>query len=118
LTPTTGGARIVSEGNDDKVRVRDAATGECLEVIQGSGDVAMIAASGRAFPWRALRRDMETVIEPVGGGEAVAWFPYAVYTISTHRSGRIWAGSVDNHLYLIRLEGEPVSRPPEELLDD
>ena len=94
------------------MRVWDAASGECLEVIQGSGDIASIAAAGKVFPWRAMSRNLETVIEPAGGGEAVAWFPAAMNPIATHPSGRIWAGSVGNHLYLIRLEGEPDSKPP------
>jgi hypothetical protein len=65
------------------------------------------------------RMNLETVIEPASGGEAVAWFPAALDNITTHPSGRIWAGSVRNHLYLIRLEGERSggdtrgrSRPP------
>jgi WD40 repeat protein len=104
------GRRIVS-GSYDTVRVWDATSGECLEVIQGFGDVASIAAGGAAFPWRAMRLDLETVIVPAGGGEAVAWFP-AMNDITTHLSGRIWAGSWGNHLYLIRLEGEPIPKPP------
>jgi WD40 repeat protein len=71
------GRRIVSgslenPNEDQTVRVWDAPRGECLEVIQASGDVAMIAAPGKAFSWRAVRRDLETVIEPSGGDEAVA----------------------------------------------
>ena len=89
------------------MRVWDAATGDCLEVIQGFGDVAAIAAPASVFPWRAMSRKWETVIEPASGGEAVAWFPAALDCITTHPSGRIWAGTVRNHLYLIRLEGDP-----------
>ena len=69
------GRRIVSGSNDDTVRVWDAASGDCLEVIQGFGDVAAIAAPASVFPWRAMSRNWETVIEPASGGEAVAWFP-------------------------------------------
>ena len=54
--------------------------GECLEVIEGSGDVAAIAAAGSVFPWRAMNRNLESLIEPAGGGEAVAWFPAALKT--------------------------------------
>ena len=71
------GRRIVSGSHDDTVRVWDAATGDCLEVIPGSGDVAAIAAPASVFPWRAMSRNLETVIEPASGGEAVAWFPAA-----------------------------------------
>jgi len=86
------GRRIVSWATDYTVRVWDAATGDCLEVIQGSGDVAAIAAPASVFPWRAMSRNLETVIEPASGGEAVACFPAAMYPIATHPSGRIWAG--------------------------
>ncbi len=105
------GRRIVSGSWDDTVRVWDAVTGECLEEIQGSGDVAAIAAAASVFPWRTMSRNWETVIEPAGGGEAVAWFPTELGNLTTHPSGRILAGSVGNHVYLIRLEGEPHSIP-------
>jgi WD40 repeat protein len=105
------GRRIVSGSYDHTVRVWDGATGDCLEVIPGFGDVAAIAAPASAFPWRAMSRNLETAIEPASGGEAVAWFPAALEHLATHPSGRIWAGTVRNHLYLIRLEGGPDSIP-------
>jgi WD40 repeat protein len=100
-----GGRRIVSGSWDDTVRVWDADRGVCLEVISGKGDVLAIAAGAASYPWRALRCRLETVIERASDGQAVAWFPAALHSIVTHASGRIWAGSVPNHLYLIRLEG-------------
>jgi WD40 repeat protein len=105
--------RIVSGSGwpDRTVRVRDTASTECLEVIQGSPDVAAIAAGGNAFPWRALWRGQETLIVPVAGGDPIAWFPVPLEHITTHPSGRIWAGSVRNHLYIIKLEGEPDPKP-------
>jgi hypothetical protein len=136
------GRRIVSGSIDDAVRVWDADSGQSLEVTQGSGDIAAIAAGGRAFPWRAINRNrasiylqmpkvrgrafpwrainrnLGTVFEPAGRGEAVAWFPAAMDHITTHASERVWAGSADNHLYLIRLEGEPDSKPREELREE
>ena len=96
------------------MRVWDVSSGECLELIEWSCDVAPIAAGGLSFPWRAIPRgeDGETVIEPATGGDAIAWFPVALRCVAADPSGRIWAGSVDNHLYLIRLEGGPDSMPP------
>ena len=41
------GRRIVSGSRDNTVRVWDAATGACLEVIEGFGDVAAIAERER-----------------------------------------------------------------------
>jgi WD40 repeat protein len=99
------GGRIVSGSDDKTVRVWDAASGACLEVIPGEGDVSAIAAGAVAYPWRAVSRGQETVIERANDGQAVAWFPAALEHIATHPSGRVWAGSVGNHLYLIRLEG-------------
>jgi len=105
VTYSPDGRRIVSGSHDDTVWVWDAASGECIEVMEGSGDIAAIAAAGIVFRWRAMNRSLETVIEPAGSGEVVAWFPAAMDHITTHPSGRIWAGSVSNHLYIIRLEG-------------
>jgi hypothetical protein len=81
-------------------------------VIQGSGDVAAIVEGfhdAREFPWRAMNRGNETVIEPAMGGNPIAWFPAALENITTHPSGRRWAGSENNHLYIIQLEGEPAA---------
>jgi hypothetical protein len=103
------GRRIVTASYDNTARVWDAQTGKCLEVIVGARDVAAIASGAKAYLWRALRRGLETVIEPAVGGEPIASFPVAQRNLVAHPSGRIWAGSVGNHLYIIRLEGEPKS---------
>jgi hypothetical protein len=107
-----GGGRIVSASADRTVRVWDAVTGACLEVIQCTGDVTVIAEgfnSTGAFRCRALNRGNETVIGPAAGGEPIARFPAALENITTHPSGRMWAGSVVNHLYIIQLEGQPAA---------
>jgi WD40 repeat protein len=103
------GRRLASRSEDWTVRVWDADSGDCLEVIQGQDDVAAIAkglGGTGEFPWRALSRRDETVIEPAVGGEPIAWFPAQLDHITTHPSGRVWAGKVENHLYIIQLEGE------------
>jgi len=51
-----------------------------------------------------------TVIEPARSGDPIAWFPAAIEHITTHPSGRSWAGSAGNHVYLIELEGKPTVR--------
>jgi hypothetical protein len=101
------GRRIVSGQWDKTVRVWDAESGVCLELIPGKRDVMATAAGATSYPWRALHRGFETVIERASDGQAVAWFPAALNHITTHPSGRIWAGSESegHHLYLIRLEG-------------
>ena len=102
------GQRIASGSEDKTVRVWDAATGECLELIQGSGDVAAIAAGASPQrPWRAIARGQETVIEPAAGGDPVARFPVPLNSLTTDPNGRTWAGSAGNHLYIITLEGNP-----------
>jgi WD40 repeat protein len=100
------GRYIVSGSLDRAVRVWDAASGECLDAFQGSANITHVVEAS-VFPWRAVSLDLETVIEPAGGGAAVAWFPAAIVNRVTNPSGRSWAGSNSNHLYLIRLEGEP-----------
>jgi hypothetical protein len=52
-----------------------------------------------------MRRGLETVVEPTVGGTAVAWFFPALWDITTYSSGRIWAGTARNHLYIVQLEG-------------
>jgi hypothetical protein len=47
------------------------------------------------------------VIEPTSGGDPIAWFPAILKPIAAHPSGRIWAGAVSSHLYLLQLEGVP-----------
>ncbi len=115
------GSRIVSGARDKTVRVWDARSGECLKVIRlpgylVPGDAAAIAAEGATeSPWRAMMRNLETVIEPASGGEPIAWFPEALDNITTHPSGRVWAGSVGHHVHIIQLEGGPGpgrERPP------
>jgi WD40 repeat protein len=99
------GTRIASGSHDGTVHLWDAATGECIEVIQGSGDVRAIAVGASVFPWRALSRNQETVVERAADGAVVAWFPERLANIGTQPSGRLWAGAKSNHLYLLRLEG-------------
>ncbi len=99
-----GGDRIVSDG-DGTARVWDAATGECLQVIQGHGDWPAIAAGSQQFPLRALVRGLETVVERSDNGEPVAWFPVDFGWIATHPSGRTWASTAVNYLCRITLEG-------------
>lgn len=98
------GLRIASR-SWESVRVWDARNGNCLEVVQGSGDVRAIAAGSQAFPLRALARAVETVVEQADTGKPVAWFPAYLRSIVTHPSGRTWAGAAGNYLCLISLEG-------------
>jgi WD40 repeat protein len=105
------GRRVVSKAWD-ATRVWDAESGACLEVIHGWGDVAAIAEAGVTHPWRAIQRGHETVIEPARGGPPVAWFPVGISNITTHRSGRLWAGEAHSQICLIRLVGDAESRMP------
>ena len=51
-------------------------------------------------------RTQETIIECQSTGAPIAWFPAVLHTITTHPSGRSWAGGEGNHLYTLTLEGE------------
>jgi WD40 repeat protein len=106
------GARVVSASLDRTVRVWGAASGECLKVIHTLDSdyiQAIMEEDPDSFPWRALSRDLETAIEPTAGGDPIAWFPADLQCITTHPSGRAWAGAErgGKHLYYIQLEGEP-----------
>ena len=99
------GRQIVSGSDDKTVRVWDATSGDCLKVIEGKGDVAAIAAGDKRFPWRAVQRGLETVVESSEGARAVAWFPEHSQP-TTLPSGRTWV-MVDKYLCLFVLEGNP-----------
>jgi len=98
--------RRLAKGDGGATRLWDAESWECLEVFSRTDEGYATAeqAAAVAFAWRALPRGLETVIEPKAGGEAIAWFSPALSHVSTHPSGRMWAGSAGNHVYLIRLE--------------
>jgi WD40 repeat protein len=109
---TPDGESVVTLTDGDRLRWWNWRTGECWRTVRGVGDFRAIAAD---LPWRALVRDGEVVIE-TSNGEPVAWFPCAPAMrfgqraaglgLTTHPGGRIWAGSVDRHLYHFALEGK------------
>lgn len=66
------GRRIVSASGDSSVRVWDAESTKCLEVIHGQRDVCTIVAG---LPFRAIGHGVETVIETSVKGISTAWFP-------------------------------------------
>jgi hypothetical protein len=101
------GQRLTSASEDNTMRVWDAASGACLQIIEGRTDISAIAAGRPQFPWRAVVRPLETVIESALTGQPVAWFPRALEHIATHPSGRLWAGAATNYLCLFTLEGRP-----------
>ena len=106
---SSDGQRIVSGSRDLTLRLWDAETFACQEVMTGLGDVAAIATGATVFPWRAIARGLETVIEDAVTGRPIAWFPVAFGHITTHPSGRQWVGTSrnSNHVYLFNLKGPP-----------
>jgi WD40 repeat protein/uncharacterized Zn finger protein (UPF0148 family) len=99
------GRRIVFRSWNETT-IWDATSGACVEVIPVSGDVNSIDGDAQDFPLQATSRALETAIEQSSVRPAVAWFPAELDLITTHPSGRIWAGANRNHLYLIKLEGD------------
>ena len=100
------GHQIVS-ASQNEIRLWDAQRGQCLNVIQGSGDVRSVAAGATKFPLRALARDRQTSIVDVCTGEPIAYFPISLNHIASCPKGRTWTGSKGNHVYILTLEGEP-----------
>ena len=112
------GRRIVSQSMDKTVRVWDATSGECLEVIQGSDDARLDRGGGRGVSMAGDEPELETVIEPAGGGEAVPGSPPRWTRSRPTPPAASGPGRWDDHLYLIRLEGEPDSKLAQEELRD
>jgi len=96
-------------GPPSMVEIWDGQNGHCIGSIAGRGDLAAIAQGIKRFPWRALGRRDETVVEWSPSSEVVGWFPVALYSVVTHPSGRSWAGAVTNHLCILTLEGGDTS---------
>src|SRR5262249_42241881 len=71
------GLRIAGASYDRAVRVWDGHTFACLEELPGEGDVAAIAAGASRFPWRAMTRGLETVVEEAATGRVAARVPPA-----------------------------------------
>jgi WD40 repeat protein len=102
---SSDGRTIVSESKSRALRVWDASTGECLEIIDGNGDRLAIAAGSKSFPIRCLGRGPDDVIEISADRRAVAWVSEPLRHIVTHPSSRIWAGKKGECLVVIALEG-------------
>jgi len=101
------GCRLASASEDGTVRLWDTTSECCLEVIQGKADVVALAGGVAFSPSRAVSRVLETAIEETRTGEAVAWFRARFDHLTTHPDGRLWAGTIGSHVYLIALEGDP-----------
>jgi WD40 repeat protein len=99
------GTCIVSGSTDWTVRLWDASSGQCLEVRQNRLDVGDVAAGASQFPWLGCTNALETRIESATDGQAIAWLAWYLDDLTTHPSGRTWAGSFDNYLALFTLEG-------------
>jgi WD40 repeat protein len=104
------GQRLASASLDGRVRVWDAKGGACLKVLEGAGDVDAIV-DPMHFPWWALVRGLETILEDAHSGSPIAWHPVALRNITTHPSGRTWAGGSESNLILFTLEGAAPESP-------
>ena len=117
----------------------DAETDECLEAIESSTELETIDEARSCFSACAIEH-AETVIEAGSGarvmavltalqlvthareagtgrhdGKQIAWFPVAIEHIESDTSGRVWAGPVADHLYIISLEGIEESANQEDI---
>jgi WD40 repeat protein len=101
------GRRLVVEYINGVVEWWDPVSGKVEGWSQQGYEVPEVEKQGDRPIWRAASRRGETVIEPVGGGEPVAWYPADLYLIAHHPCGRAWAGSVRKHLHMFQLEPAP-----------
>jgi WD40 repeat protein len=99
------GTRLTSASRDRTLCLWDAADGVCLQTNSGGGSVVTPAATGSGLPCRGMAGDFETVIRMAATGREVAWLPVVLWPLAASPSGRTWAGSVSNYVYLFTLEG-------------
>lgn len=94
---------------DQLVDVRHIESGKSIEQLEGTLDVAAAACGLDRLCGRAVSRGLELVVESVPAGDTIATLPFRLDGVTTHPSGRIWAGRFKHHITLIALEsGEPV----------
>jgi WD40 repeat protein len=85
----------------------DIASGRRLEPSKDMASWHPTAFGKTQFPLRALVRGSTTVIERTGTNTIVAQLPLELKIMAIHPSGRAWAGSSGNHIFIITLEGGP-----------
>lgn len=95
-------AQIISRSRNGKTRIWNTQTGGFLREVFTEGDLKSVACAAQ-FPWRAVRRGGETVVESVDTGQAIAWYPAGLHSVIVAPSGRLWAGASANHLHLFAL---------------
>lgn len=101
LAVSSDGRRIIESIGG---RVWDAQSGEFLEGVQGESGGPEAAGSPVHLPFEASRRAEEMVIQVATTDMVIGWFPTLLDNLSPYPDGRAWAGSIENHLTLIRLE--------------
>ncbi len=114
---SSDGRQIVAYSTDKKVRVWDESSGACMERKEGFIEFAAIAAGPPQLSWHAVSAGWGTpgtAIEDVVSERSVAWYPIWFSDITTHPSGRSWAGVDGFHVHIFTLEGgdiRPLSHP-------
>jgi hypothetical protein len=101
------GARLASAAEDKTVRVWDAHTGACLEVIRGTPDLTPFVTPGNPSPWRAEIQGLETVIVSAAQGQAIAWFPQVGSPRTTYAAHCTRACGIGDYVCVFTLEGNP-----------
>jgi WD40 repeat protein len=99
------GRRLASASSGEWARVWDAESGACLEVIGRDTPLAGSFFGPPFTPWRALRRESETIVQRTATGEPLAWLAQDLGLVTMHPSGLTWAGRLGSYLYLFTLEG-------------
>ncbi|TWT94472.1 WD40 repeat domain-containing protein [Stieleria varia] len=91
--------------HEPEIMIWDLNRGSCVESISGTTDLSALAIKRHEHPWRWIGRTDDSLIETMDGKTVAAWFPRPLASVTAYPSGRIWAGSIDNHLCIVAIEG-------------
>ncbi len=96
---------------DNQICAWDAESGEFVHALQiGQYDIIAVAHGPMRFAFLLCPRLIASTLDDAVSGDSVAKFPTELGYVATHPDGRAWIATNGNHVYMLRLEGQPVRK--------